>query len=160
MLLKLQVVSLKDTIAMKDEEIEQLQQMKGGLSKQSSTSLKHSSSSEGGTTQQEIISSSARATVLNRVDLDQESYAEQNDEHSDQSESLGQSKVDEEVGDQNSADPELLGYGDADSEERLSDSSDGGLSMGIETEGYIGSVTDSNLFPEQANASEATKDKV
>lgn len=46
------------------------------------------------------------------------------------------------------ADDELLGFGDADSEERLSDISDSGLSMGTETDGSISSVVEFTLFPE------------
>ncbi|KAL6979582.1 hypothetical protein U1Q18_021240 [Sarracenia purpurea var. burkii] len=43
---------------------------------------------------------------------------------------------------------ELLGFGEADLEERLSDISDGGLSMGTETEGSINSIVEFTLFPE------------
>lgn len=52
---------------------------------------------------------------------------------------------------------ELLGFGDADSEERLSDISDGGLSMGTETEGSISSVVEYTLFPDVAKPVEDTK---
>lgn len=52
---------------------------------------------------------------------------------------------------------ELLGFGDADSEERLSDISDGGLSMGTETEGSICSVVEFTLFPEVAKPVQDTK---
>ncbi|KAK3034547.1 hypothetical protein RJ639_033793, partial [Escallonia herrerae] len=45
---------------------------------------------------------------------------------------------------------ELLGFGDADSEERLSDISDGVLSMGTETDGSINSIVEFTLFPETA----------
>ncbi|KAA8520830.1 hypothetical protein F0562_011503 [Nyssa sinensis] len=47
-------------------------------------------------------------------------------------------------------DVELLGFGVADSEERLSDISDGGLSMGTETEGSLSSIVEFTLFPETA----------
>lgn len=43
---------------------------------------------------------------------------------------------------------ELLGFGDADSEERLSDISDGVLSMATETEGSVASIVEYTLFPE------------
>lgn len=43
---------------------------------------------------------------------------------------------------------ELLGFGDADSEERLSDISDGVLSMATETDGSITSIVEYSLFPE------------
>ncbi|KAL3652683.1 hypothetical protein CASFOL_002364 [Castilleja foliolosa] len=45
-------------------------------------------------------------------------------------------------------DVELLGFGDADSDERLSDISDGVLSMGTETDGSINSIVEYTLFPE------------
>ncbi|KAK1353367.1 Kinesin-like protein KIN-14J [Heracleum sosnowskyi] len=43
---------------------------------------------------------------------------------------------------------ELLGFEDADSEERLSDISDGVLSMATETEGSVASIVEYTLFPE------------
>ncbi|KAI4303528.1 hypothetical protein MLD38_039142 [Melastoma candidum] len=52
------------------------------------------------------------------------------------------------LGQDNTDDVELFGLGDADSEERLSDISDSGLSMGTETDGSIGSVVEYTLFPE------------
>lgn len=47
---------------------------------------------------------------------------------------------------------ELLGFGDADSEERLSDISDGVLSMATETDGSIASIVEYTLFPETSLA--------
>ncbi|KAA8522411.1 hypothetical protein F0562_013228 [Nyssa sinensis] len=47
-------------------------------------------------------------------------------------------------------DIELLGFGVADSEERLSDISDGDLSMGTETDGSMSSIVEFTLFPETA----------
>lgn len=52
---------------------------------------------------------------------------------------------------QNVDDEELLGFGDADSEERLSDISDGVLSMGTETDGSVNSIVEYTLFPESTN---------
>ncbi|RQO88267.1 hypothetical protein POPTR_003G127800v4 [Populus trichocarpa] len=52
-------------------------------------------------------------------------------------------------------DLDLLGFGDADSDERLSDISDGCLSR-AETEGSLGSAVEFTLFPE-SKPSEATK---
>ena len=52
-------------------------------------------------------------------------------------------------------DIELLGFGDADSEERLSDISDGDLSMGgTETDGSICSAVEFTLFPELSKPSD------
>lgn len=45
-------------------------------------------------------------------------------------------------------DVDLLGFGDGDDDERLSDISDGGLSMGTETDGSIASVVEYTLFPQ------------
>nr|QWT43337.1 kinesin-like protein KIN14H [Citrullus lanatus] len=60
-------------------------------------------------------------------------------ESSSQSRALSQNVTD---------DVDLLGFGNADSDERLSDISDGGLSMGTETDGSICSVVEYTLFPE------------
>lgn len=49
-------------------------------------------------------------------------------------------------------DTDLLGLGDVDSEERLSDISDGALSMGTETDGSLSSIVELTLFPETAKA--------
>jgi kinesin family member C2/C3 len=63
-----------------------------------------------------------------------------------------------EVG-QNSAVPELVCFGYADSEERSSDISDSGLSMGTETDGSISSVVELALFPEHEKTSSSTKEQ-
>ncbi|XP_038725719.1 kinesin-like protein KIN-14J [Tripterygium wilfordii] len=57
--------------------------------------------------------------------------------------------VEGDVGQTSTEDIELLGFGEADSDERLSDISDSGLSMGTETDGSIGSVVEFTLFPEK-----------
>lgn len=56
-------------------------------------------------------------------------------------------------------DVELLGFGDPDSEERLSDISEGGLSMGTETDGSINSIVEYTLFPETVKPSEEITEK-
>ncbi|RVX09228.1 Kinesin-like protein KIN-14K [Vitis vinifera] len=61
------------------------------------------------------------------------------------------------VGQNFTEDIELLGFGDADSEERLSDISDGGLSMGTETDGSISSIVEFTLFPEAVKPAENTE---
>ncbi|EPS60229.1 hypothetical protein M569_14574, partial [Genlisea aurea] len=53
----------------------------------------------------------------------------------------------------------LLGLGDADSEERLSDISDGVLSMGTETDGSINSIVEYTMFPETSKPSDEIIDK-
>lgn len=55
-------------------------------------------------------------------------------------------------------DVDLLGFGDDDSEERLSDISDGGLSMGTETDGSS-SIVEYTLFPEVEKPAEITPAK-
>ncbi|KAJ8512359.1 hypothetical protein OPV22_002793 [Ensete ventricosum] len=165
-----QVASLKDTIARKDEEIEQLQQTKDIRSKHSSSPLKHSSSTNS-VQGQERMSSVGRAMAANKVGADHENWSEHSGEVSEsgshqsaddtrQQKEHSHPKLSGEAAEQSSADPELLGFGDADSEERLSDISDGGLSMGTETDGSIGSLVEYNLFPEQAKSSDTTKEKV
>lgn len=56
-------------------------------------------------------------------------------------------------------DVEILGLGEDDSEERLSDISDGVLSMGTETEGSINSIVEFTLFPEKSKLSRGTTEK-
>ncbi|WOL05914.1 kinesin-4-like isoform X1 [Canna indica] len=106
-----QVASLKDTIARKDDEIDQLQQMKDGVS----NSLRHSPSSP----------------RISMLQLDDENDPDHNEDNS----------------------------ADADSEEKLSDTSDGGHSMGAETDS-VGSLGENNTLPEQGKSSETTKEKV
>ncbi|CAN4077722.1 unnamed protein product [Withania somnifera] len=53
----------------------------------------------------------------------------------------------------------LIGFDDADSEERLSDISDGVLSMGTETDGSINSIVEYTLFPETTKPPSETPDK-
>lgn len=53
----------------------------------------------------------------------------------------------------------LIGFDDADSEERLSDISDGVLSMGTETDGSINSIVEYTLFPETAKPPSETPEK-
>ena len=71
----------------------------------------------------------------------------QQKEFSSQSRALGQNVTD---------DVELLGFGNADSDERLSDISDGGLSMGTETDGSLCSVVEYTLFPEVSKPSDGS----
>ncbi|CAN4127364.1 unnamed protein product [Withania somnifera] len=53
----------------------------------------------------------------------------------------------------------LIGLDDADSEERLSDISDGVLSMGTETDGSINSIVEYTLFPEATKPPSETPEK-
>ncbi|KAF5193130.1 Kinesin-like protein [Thalictrum thalictroides] len=176
-----QVASLKDTIAKKDEEIERLQLLKDlrnvypGINgeKRNTSSLRHGSSSPskhsvGGTSQRgRRLSGGKGSGLTDRTPSDQDNCSEYSDKHSDagsqqsiddfrhHKEFFHQSKL--AVVDPNrkvTGEDELLGFGDADSEERLSDISDGGLSMGTETDGSIGSVVEFTLFPEGSKSVE------
>ncbi|KAK6783329.1 hypothetical protein RDI58_021126 [Solanum bulbocastanum] len=53
----------------------------------------------------------------------------------------------------------LIGFDDAESEERLSDISDGVLSMGTETDGSINSIVEYTLFPETTKPPSETPEK-
>ncbi|RWW26740.1 hypothetical protein GW17_00008863 [Ensete ventricosum] len=174
----LQIASLKDIVARKDEEIEQLQQLKDIRLRHNSNSLRHSSSSPcditllGGTIQQEHKSFNGGVVANDKLGSDHENFSEQSGDHPEsgsqqsaddrrhQKEILGQSKLIKVVADQSSADPEHLGHGDADSEARISDLSDGDLSMGTETDGSIGSLVEFNRLSEQVKSLEITKEKV
>jgi kinesin family protein C2/C3 len=59
----------------------------------------------------------------------------------------------------NSADPELVCFGYADSEERLSDISDSCLSMGTETDVSVSSTVELTRFQEQENTSSTQKEQ-
>ncbi|KAJ8526924.1 hypothetical protein K7X08_029401 [Anisodus acutangulus] len=62
-------------------------------------------------------------------------------------------------GENRNEDVVLIGFDDADSEERLSDISDGVLSMGTETDGSINSIVEYTLFPETAKPPSETPEK-
>ncbi|XP_072959535.1 kinesin-like protein KIN-14M isoform X1 [Typha angustifolia] len=180
-----QVAFLKDTIARKDDEIEHLQLFKDRKTKSpslkaerhSNSELKHSSSSPGmsslgGTTLQGKKLYGKMTLTSNKAASDPEVFSDYSDKHSEsgslqsvddirqQKETAGQSKLATGETGQNSVDLELVGFGDADSDERLSDISDSGLSMGTETDGSISSVVEFTLFPERDKQSDTTKLKV
>jgi kinesin family protein C2/C3 len=69
------------------------------------------------------------------------------------------SKLSEDELGPNSAGPELDCFGYADSEGRLSDISDSGLSMGTETDGSISSMVEFALFPEQEKIASTWKEQ-
>lgn len=179
------MASLKDTIARKDEEIEQLQLHRDATNqspgvnseRQGGNTLKHSSSAPGissrsGTAQQGWRLSGGKVAISNiKAASDPENYSDNGDKQSEfgshqstddlrhQKEVSGQPKLAEGDPGQSSADVELLSFGDSESEERLSDISDSGLSMGTETDGS-GSVAEFALFPEQGKPAEVTKEKM
>ncbi|XP_021300605.1 kinesin-like protein KIN-14J [Herrania umbratica] len=170
-----QVAFLKETITKKDVEIERLQLLKGNGngSKHGVSSLRYGSSSPRGHsigTPRESRSLSRRQSLGNfeKAVFDADNFSVNSDKRSeagshrtmDDSKLHNESSVQTNLAgkdlDQNFADDiELLGFGDADSEERLSDISDGGLSMGgTETDGSICSVVEFTLFPEVSKPSD------
>ncbi|CAL0313366.1 unnamed protein product [Lupinus luteus] len=173
-----QVASLKDTVARKDEEIEQLQSQKANHngSKLGMTSVRHGLSSS----RRHFIETPRRSTKLSgarsfgvkeKAASDMDTCSEYSDKHSEagshqsmddfrnKSNSLRLQLGKEDINQHLNVDTELIGFGDADSEERLSDISDGGLSMGTETDGSICSIVECTLFPEVQKAAETTPAK-
>ncbi|XP_043724726.1 kinesin-like protein KIN-14J [Telopea speciosissima] len=172
-----QVASLKDTIAKKDEELERLQLLKDlrtvsptvNGEKRGTSLLRHGPSSPSrhslsvAAAQRIRRLSGGKGSGLEKAASDQDNSSEHSDKRS---EAGSQQSMDDlrhhkeffqesklaivDAGQNFSSDVELLGFGDADSEERLSDISDGGLSMGTETDGSIASVVEFTLFPEGA----------
>ncbi|OIW09870.1 hypothetical protein TanjilG_24525 [Lupinus angustifolius] len=175
-----QVASLKDTVARKDEEIERLQSQKanhnGSNSKPGMISLRRDLSSPRrhsiGTPRHSMRLFRARSSGdKEKAASDVDNCSAYSDKHSEAGShqsmddfrnrsSLLQLKLDSEDTIQNfNEDVELLGFGDADSEERLSDISDGVLSMGTETDGSISSIVEYTLFPEVDKEAETTPAK-
>ncbi|KAK7815582.1 kinesin-like protein kin-14j [Quercus suber] len=171
-----QVASLKDIVAKKDEEIDRLQLSKANVNgvKHGMISLRYGSlsprrASIGDTQHTQRLSEGKGSGQIEKAASDIDNGSEYSDKHS---EAGSQQSLDEfrhqkelstqsrlfggDVGQQFSEDIELLGFGNADSDERLSDISDGGLSMGTETDGSISSVVEYTLFPEVAKSAEST----
>ncbi|KAL5814174.1 hypothetical protein ACOSQ3_024965 [Xanthoceras sorbifolium] len=167
-----QVATLKDTITKKDEDIERLQVLSLNVNgvKHGTGSLRYGSSSP--SSRRHSIGSprlGRRPSVgkgqglIHSANSDMDRYSENSDKNSEggsqrsvddfrhQKEFFSHSKpVTGDSSQKFADDVELLGFGDGDSEERLSDISDGGLSMGTETDGSISSVVEFTLFPEPA----------
>ncbi|KAJ0265576.1 Kinesin-like protein KIN-14J [Hirschfeldia incana] len=162
-----QVSNLKDVIAKKDEELQNVQKQKGnsttvprrGLSNLRllgpSSPRRHSIGPSPNARRGKASGSFGRATS------DADNCSEYSSKHSESgsprsSDELkhrkdlhqlskfagGSKEIDLED------DIELIGLGDADSEDRLSDISDSCLSMGTETDGSISSAVELTLFPE------------
>ncbi|MED6156592.1 hypothetical protein PIB30_015905 [Stylosanthes scabra] len=173
-----QVASLKDAIARKDEEIERLESVKVNHNgaKLGMISPRHFPSSPrrhsmGSPRHSLKLSGTRRIGARDKATHDADNCSEYSDRQSEagsprsvddlrrhKSNSL-QMKLAREDNDQNfNEDIDLLGFGDADSEERLSDISDGELSMGTETDS-ISSIVEYTLFPEFEKATEITPAK-
>ncbi|KAG4398290.1 hypothetical protein GLYMA_08G014800v4 [Glycine max] len=170
-----QLASLKDVIARKDEEIERLQSLKANHNgaKLGMISARHGSSSPRrhsiGTPRNSMRLAGARSFGVNgKAASEMDNCSEYSDKHSEagshqsmddfrnKSSSLRLKLTRDDSSQNVNEDIDLLRFGDADSEERLSDISDGGLSMGTETEGSISSIVEYTLFPELEKAAEIT----
>ncbi|CAL5214822.1 unnamed protein product [Lathyrus oleraceus] len=173
-----QMASLKDAVARKDEEIERLQLLKSNHNgaKLGMISPRHMPSSPRrhsiGTPRKNTRLSGTRSLGVNeKTASDMDNVSEYSDKHSEAGSHQSMDdfrnkasslrlKLAQEDADQNfNDDIELLGFGDADSSERLSDISDGGLSMGTETDGSISSIVEYSLFPDLDKAAETTPAK-
>lgn len=166
----LQVASLRDTIAKKDAEIDCMLSLKPGVNgeRRVSSSLRYGSPSSPRRHSIETPQQTRRVAgskILGRsgkAASDGDNCSEYSDRHS---EAGSQQSADEsrhqkdlfylpsnfssrDIGPSADDDVEILGLGEGDSEERLSDISDGGLSMGTETDGSVSSVVEYTLFPE------------
>lgn len=181
-LFTLQISLLKDKIAKKDEEINRLQLLKtqtprARTVKSADFPLKHSSSSPGisslGTRikHRRTVSSGKAMSIGSRAGSDADNFSDISDRHSEsgsmqsvddiqpQRGFIGLPKISLGEMSQNSSDPELACFGYPESEERLSDISDSGLSMGTETDVSVGSIVELTLFPEQEKTSSSLKEK-
>ncbi|KAL9329933.1 hypothetical protein ACSQ67_004936 [Phaseolus vulgaris] len=172
-----QMASLKDVIGRKDEEIEQLQLLKANQNgaKHGMISVRHGSTSPRrrsiGTPQNSTRPGVRSFKVNGKAASDMDNCSEYSDKHSEagshqsmddfrnKPSSLRLKLARDDISQNFNEDTDLLRFGDADSEERLSDISDGGLSMGTETEGSISSIVEYTLFPELEKAAEATPGK-
>ncbi|GAB4834416.1 hypothetical protein Ancab_032672 [Ancistrocladus abbreviatus] len=169
-----QVASLKDTIVKKDGEIERLQLVKVDANnlKRGISSLKGAASSPrrhsvGPSRTIRGLPQVRSSRDINKAASDLDNCSEYSDKHSEngsqhsadglryRKESFQHSDIAApDVGQNFNDDIDLLRFGDADSEERLSDISDGGLSMGTETDGSMCSVVEYTLFPEVSKQAE------
>uniref|UniRef100_A0A0E0LCJ8 Kinesin motor domain-containing protein n=1 Tax=Oryza punctata TaxID=4537 RepID=A0A0E0LCJ8_ORYPU len=178
---KEQLSLLKDKIAKKDEEINRLQLQSHNTpratAKRADSLLKHSSSSPGISSlgrkiQHRRTASGGRIKIVgSRAGSDVDNFSDISDRHSEAGsmqsvddiqqsrEIMGLSKLSMGEMGHNSADPELPCFGYDDSEGRLSDISDSGLSMGAETDCSMSSVVELTLFPDQERVSSTQKEQ-
>ncbi|KAL3818053.1 hypothetical protein ACJIZ3_003958 [Penstemon smallii] len=182
-----QVASLKDSVAKKDEEIGRLRLLKtnGTVEKREMSSPRRHSTGAPRPTQRLSGGKTSSEKAASDFDNSSEYSDRQSEAGSQQSihefkhhkEFFKQSRLVALGGGQNllkhngikfdladgginfHEDVELLGFGDADSEERLSDISEGDLSMGTETDGSISSIVEYTLFPEVAKSSAEITEK-
>ncbi|TKW37123.1 hypothetical protein SEVIR_1G028800v4 [Setaria viridis] len=148
-----QLALLKDTISKKDDEIDRLQLVNSSNSRLKPTKhgdslLKHSSSSPGMTSLGKVASFGSGAAS------NFDNFSDTSDRHSEAG-SLLSTDENQQLG-HSSANPEVSALGDVDSDGRLSDVSDGGISAGAET----GSSVNNILDQEQEKTSSAGKERL
>uniref|UniRef100_A0A0E0HSC6 Kinesin motor domain-containing protein n=1 Tax=Oryza nivara TaxID=4536 RepID=A0A0E0HSC6_ORYNI len=178
---KEQLSLLKDKIAKKDEEISRLQLQSHNTpratAKRADSLLKHSSSSPGISSlgskiQHRRTASGGRIKIVgSRAGSDVDNFSDISDRHSEAGsmqsvddiqqsrEIMGLSKLSMSEMGHNSVDPELPCFGYDDSEGRLSDISDSGLSMGAETDCSMSSVVELTSLPDQDRVSGTQKEQ-
>jgi kinesin family protein C2/C3 len=134
----MQVASLKDTIAKKDDEIEQLELLKV-VKNEYPGSLRYGNSSASDDFSGVNPHRTQKPSIRKSMGNETVSYQESNPEHSDRHSEAGsqQSKLSErDTGqDMSFADAKIFRFGDGGCEDRLSDISDGALSVGEEPDG-------------------------
>ena len=178
----LQLSLLKHKIAKKDEEINRLQLLKAQTPrartvKRADSPLKHSSSSPGISSlgsriqHRRTVSGGKAMSIGSRAGSDADNFSDISDRHSESGSVqslddirpprgvMGLPKISLGEMGQNSADPELACFGYPDSEERLSDISDSGLSMGTETDVSVSSIVELTLFSDQEKTSSTMKEQ-
>ncbi|KAF2570665.1 hypothetical protein F2Q70_00001299 [Brassica cretica] len=171
-----QVSSLKDVIAKKDEELQNVQKLKENNATVPKRGLSNLRLLGPSSPRRHSIGPSPNGRrgklsgLFGRSTSDVDNCSEYSSKHSDSgsprsSDELkhrkdlhqlskfagGSKEIDLED------DIELIGLGDADSEDRLSDISDSCLSMGTETDGSISSAVELTLFPETEKPLEITE---
>lgn len=175
------MASLKETVAKKDEEIDRLKSNSNGVYRGMSALRSASSSPRRysigsprqtiGSPRHSIGSPRQRkaSSIVDKVGPYRDSFSEAaDDKHSEVGSQLSMddfrhhkqdsqtSKLGGDTSQNFNEDFELLGFGDEDAGERLSDISDGGLSMGTETDGSLSSsAVEFTLFPEVTKPTES-----
>nr|TKS00050.1 kinesin motor family protein [Populus alba] len=156
-----QVASLKDTIAKKDDEIEQLELLKD-VKNEYPGSLRYGNSSASDDFSGVNPHRTQKPSIRKGMGNETASYQESNPEHSDRHSEAGsqQSKLSErDTGQDTSfADAEIFRFGDGDCGDRLSDISDGALSVGEEPDGETDQGTKlSNKFRKSSLMASASR---
>ncbi|XP_065034086.1 kinesin-like protein KIN-14K isoform X2 [Musa acuminata AAA Group] len=157
-----QVGFLKDTVARKDEEIEQLQMVidlrtQSPMLNERNAMLIHSSSPGipclGGTTRLGPQLSSARLVIsTGKAPSDLDNSFQFSENHCMANGGDKDQKL--------QADAYLVGFRDVDLEDKLSEISDSVVSVGTETDGSVSSSTEFGVFPESIKSVEMSKGKI